>query len=105
MSSPIKRVAIVGATGNMGKHTIAELQKSNNHSITALTRKGSNISLSSSINVLEVSAETGWSSTWSSTWILHGIHMDWKEASTPWILELQRGDVWSSMDICQAWPK
>lgn len=38
----------------MGKHTIAELQKSNKHSITALTRKGSNISLSSSINVIEV---------------------------------------------------
>ncbi|KAI4744583.1 NAD(P)-binding protein [Aureobasidium sp. EXF-12298] len=54
MSSPIKKVAIVGATGNMGKHTIAELQKSNKHSITALTRKGSSISLSSSINVLEV---------------------------------------------------
>ncbi|KAG9906579.1 NAD(P)-binding protein, partial [Aureobasidium melanogenum] len=54
MSSPISKVAIVGATGNMGKHTIAELQKSNKHSITALTRKGSNISLSSSINVIEV---------------------------------------------------
>ncbi|KAG9659230.1 NAD(P)-binding protein, partial [Aureobasidium melanogenum] len=54
MSSPISKVAIVGATGNMGKHTIAELQRSNKHSITALTRKGSNISLSSSINVIEV---------------------------------------------------
>ncbi|KAG9964697.1 NAD(P)-binding protein, partial [Aureobasidium melanogenum] len=54
MSSPIKKVAIVGATGNMGKHTITELQKSNKHFITALTRKGNNISLPSSINVLEV---------------------------------------------------
>lgn len=38
----------------MGKHTIAELQKSNKHEITALTRKGSNISLASSIKVIEV---------------------------------------------------
>lgn len=38
----------------MGKHTIAELQKSTKHTITALTRKGSNISLGSSVNIIEV---------------------------------------------------
>lgn len=38
----------------MGKHTIAELQKRNQHEIIVLTRKGSNISLSSSINIIEV---------------------------------------------------
>ncbi|KAH0372894.1 NAD(P)-binding protein, partial [Aureobasidium melanogenum] len=54
MSSPIKKIAIVGATGNMGKHTITELLKKNQHSITALTRKNSNISLPSSIKVIEV---------------------------------------------------
>ncbi|KAK6004229.1 hypothetical protein QM012_009079 [Aureobasidium pullulans] len=78
MSSYIKKVAIVGvrnytfytaselqtnninkkATGNMGKHTITELQKGNNHSITVLTRKGSNLSLSPSINILEVDYES-----------------------------------------------
>ncbi|KAH0279046.1 NAD(P)-binding protein, partial [Aureobasidium melanogenum] len=54
MSSPIKKIAIVGATGNMGKHTITELLKRDNHSITALTRKSSNISVPSSVKVVEV---------------------------------------------------
>ncbi|KAG9697998.1 NAD(P)-binding protein, partial [Aureobasidium melanogenum] len=54
MSSPIKKIAIVGATGNMGKHTITELLKRNNHSITALTRKSSNISVPSSVKVIGV---------------------------------------------------
>lgn len=38
----------------MGKHTITELLKKNQHSITALTRKGSNISVPSSVKVIEV---------------------------------------------------
>ncbi|CAD0113025.1 unnamed protein product [Aureobasidium uvarum] len=38
----------------MAKHTIDELLKSNSHSITALTRKGRNLSLPSSVTVIEV---------------------------------------------------
>ncbi|KAI4718932.1 NAD(P)-binding protein [Aureobasidium sp. EXF-10727] len=68
MSSPIKKVAIVGATGNMGKHTIDELLKSDNHTITALTRKGRKLSLPSNVNVIEVD----YTSIEALTTALHG---------------------------------
>ncbi|KAI4838063.1 NAD(P)-binding protein [Aureobasidium sp. EXF-8845] len=54
MPSFLKKVAIVGATGNMGRHILDQLFAKNNHSITALTRMNSNISLDPSITIHEV---------------------------------------------------
>lgn len=42
----------------MGKHTITELLKKDQHSITALTRKNSNISVPSSVKVIGVDYES-----------------------------------------------
>ncbi|OAA65665.1 isoflavone reductase family protein [Niveomyces insectorum RCEF 264] len=41
----IEKVAIVGAGGTMGRYTVAELRKTGRHTITALTRAGSNHTL------------------------------------------------------------
>ncbi|KAI4843327.1 NAD(P)-binding protein [Aureobasidium sp. EXF-8845] len=54
MPSFIKNVAIVGATGNMGRHILDQLLAKNNHSITALTRIDSNIFLDPSVTIHEV---------------------------------------------------
>ncbi|KEQ99115.1 hypothetical protein AUEXF2481DRAFT_36414 [Aureobasidium subglaciale EXF-2481] len=54
MTSFIKKVAIVGASGNMGSHTINELLRLGNHEVTALTRKGSNLSVPPAVNIIEV---------------------------------------------------
>ncbi|THX22627.1 NAD(P)-binding protein [Aureobasidium pullulans] len=53
MPSFLKKVAIVGASGNMGKHTITELLKTDIQ-ITALTRQGSNLSVPNGVSIKEV---------------------------------------------------
>ncbi|PTB34953.1 uncharacterized protein TrAFT101_006359 [Trichoderma asperellum] len=40
LKTQVKRVAIVGAAGQLGRHITQELLKTNRHTITALTRKG-----------------------------------------------------------------
>ncbi|KAK3339872.1 hypothetical protein B0T25DRAFT_523548 [Lasiosphaeria hispida] len=53
-TSHLKRVAIVGAGGHIGRHITEELLKSGLHTITALTRPGSTSSLPSGITRIEV---------------------------------------------------
>ncbi|KAI4733753.1 NAD(P)-binding protein [Aureobasidium sp. EXF-12298] len=54
MPSFIKKVAIVGATGNIGHHILSQLLATNKHSITALTRLDSTISLPPSVSIAKV---------------------------------------------------
>ncbi|KAI1122063.1 NAD(P)-binding protein [Nemania abortiva] len=49
-----KNVAIVGATGHLGAHFVEELTKTGKHTITALTRGGSDKKLPSGVKVVEV---------------------------------------------------
>ncbi|KAI0976274.1 NAD(P)-binding protein [Xylaria arbuscula] len=51
---PLKKVAIVGATGHLGSYFVEELLKTGQHTITALTRGGSEKKIPDGVNIVEV---------------------------------------------------
>ncbi|KAK5627652.1 hypothetical protein RRF57_003367 [Xylaria bambusicola] len=50
----LKKIAIVGATGHLGRYFVEELLKTGQHTITALTRGGSGNKLPADVNIVEV---------------------------------------------------
>lgn len=53
-SNHIEKVAIVGATGNIGKHIVAGLREAGKHKLTALTRADSKTDIDASLNPVNV---------------------------------------------------
>ncbi|KAK7184017.1 hypothetical protein DPSP01_010472 [Paraphaeosphaeria sporulosa] len=54
VNNRINKVAIVGATGHIGSHIVAELLKNARHEITAISRQGSKAKFPSGVKVAQV---------------------------------------------------
>ncbi|MCJ1310677.1 hypothetical protein MMC25_004343 [Agyrium rufum] len=53
-SNRIEKVAVVGASGNVGKHFVQELLKTGKHTVTALTRAGSKSEFPAGVKRVEI---------------------------------------------------